>query len=106
MADEKMTDICLEDIEEMQKLFRETVRMVNEAFQAAAEIVTPSFVEILAPLRILYVMVQRLQLWIVLVGHWHISCGIAYWLAERCPDRWLPKLKAEVWESVCLPENR
>ena len=62
------------------------------------ETLAPAFKDFLEQFRVFYVGLQRIQLELVLMRRWHIPNGIAYWFSQKCPERWLPELKPELWE--------
>jgi len=89
----------LEQAEEMRKATVEAAEAACKAFETFLERARPFFVGLIAYLCIVYVALQRIQVQLVLVGRWHFPGSTAYWLAERCPRPWLPKLKPELWEN-------
>ena len=62
------------------------------------ETLAPAFKDFLEQFRVFYVGLQRIQLELVLMRRWHIPNSIAYWFSQKCPERWLPELKPELWE--------
>ena len=82
---------CKDQVEELAEQMREWAAAFVEALR-------PAFEEFVRLLNIWYVTFQRTQVEIVLTRRWHIPYGIAHWLSQRCPRRWLPKLRPELWE--------
>lgn len=102
MAGQKVTGVSLEQAEEMRKATLEAAEAACRAFEAFMERARPFLVDVMAYLCVVYMALQRIQVQIVLVRRWHLPGGTAYWLAERCPRRCLPKLKPELWENEII----
>lgn len=99
MADEEMMGMSLEQAEKRRKAILAAAEAACKVFEGFMERARPFLAGLMAYLCIVYVALQRIQIQIVLVRRWHIPAGMAYWLAERYPRRWLPKLKPELWEN-------
>lgn len=82
---------CIDQIKELGDQIRAFADALIETLRPALE----AFVEYVG---VIYVALQRTQLEIALVRRWDMRYGMAHWLSERCPKRWLPKLKPELWE--------